>query len=258
MKHIKKKVSESQKLADDVYEYLLNVETSPQDIQELKAGKFDTYNAHAITDTKEWIQCFKYRSNNILLRIPEPNPILIYFSTAQSLLKQLENEKSMALKIIASNNDVGQGLTHFWNFYSSASSFITSLFNSLEAFINLQIPNDFKYHRVTNKSTEVFDKEQIQRYLSFSDKVKRVLPQAKNKSFHRHFAHKFEIIVQLEEFRNDIVHTKADVKSMTTYYENLFVKALDYNYLLAIETVRDYINYYHPDLIEPCDCGRDY
>lgn len=52
-----------------------------------------------------------------------------------------------------------------------------------------------------------------------------------------------------------MVHTKNGFAYEN--YTELFKKALNFNYKEAIEAVRDFINYYDPNLIEPCPCGLD-
>jgi len=258
MKHIKKKFLMSYNLKDDAYDYIINSEPNLQALKEIENNGLENYVAHAVTADKKFIQTFKYKLDNKLLLIPEPNPIIIYFSNAQGFLKLIEDTRKSALELLSNIDDTKDGVTKFYTFFGYVGNFITSLFNSLEAFINLQIPNDFKYERTSKRSTEIFNKEQIQRQISFEEKIKKVLPQAKGKSFHRNHGDKHDIIIRFEAFRNDIVHTKADIVNMSNYYERLYTQSLDFNYSQAINTVKDYINFYDENLIEACDCGEDY
>lgn len=247
----------SNKLSDEVYEYLTKVETDKEETQKLIRKDFRDYVPHFITDKKDYIQCFKYKKGNRTIFIPEPNPIVIYFSNAQSFLQSIEEKRNEIFKELE-EKDVGNMMNNFYVFFGFVSNYVTSLFNSLEAFINHQIPNDYKYERITKQKTEIFNKEQIQRELQFEEKIKKVLPQIKTRSFHRHYAHKHDSIMQFKEFRDDIVHTKADQNNTPNYYKNLFTKSLDFDYNKTIHTIRDYINYYEENLIEKCDCGHDY
>ena len=154
--------------------------------------------------------------------------------------------------------DIGNVMNAFYNFFGFVSNYVTSLFNSLEAFMNHQIPNVFEYRRFSKQKTELYNKEQIQRQIPFEEKIKKVIPQVKGKSFHRHQAHKFDIILKFKDFRDEIVHTKVDEKSAPNLYHKLFAKSLDYDYNETIQTVKDYLNYYDPELIEKCNCGSDY
>jgi hypothetical protein len=259
MKHVKKKFLVSHDVADDGYEYMQTVKPTEDDIKKYKAGDFDDYIPHILTDSQKFIQCFKYKTGNKTFLIPEPNPIVIYFSNAQNNLADIyEQRENMIVALNTKGGDIGNVMNAFYNFFGFVSNYVTSLFNSLEAFMNHQIPNDFEYRRFSKQKTELYNKEQIQRQISFEEKIKKVIPQVKEKSFHRHQAHKFDIILKFKDFRDEIVHTKVDEKSAPNLYHKLFAKSLDYDYNETIQTVKDYLNYYDPELIEKCNCGSDY
>ncbi|WP_282147549.1 hypothetical protein [Algibacter lectus] len=258
MKHIKKKFLLSLKLEKDAQEYLKTIESDKKVIDNIVKQDFKDYVPHVITEDGSFIQTFKYKRNNKTLFVPEPNPIVIYFSNSQVFLKSLNDSRDELFGDLTKNNDVGNVLNSSYRFFGFASNFVTSLFNALEAFINSQIPNDFEYKKVDKKSTEIFNKEQIQRYIQFDEKIKKVVPQITNKSFHRHYSHKFEILKKFKDLRDKVVHTKADQKTTPNYYQNLFTELLDFDYNQTILTTKEYINYYQENLIEKCDCGQDY
>ncbi|HAT66719.1 MAG TPA: hypothetical protein DCS66_19370 [Flavobacteriaceae bacterium] len=249
----------SKDVTDDGYEFMLKQKPTEESIKKFKAGDFKDYIPHILTDKQTFIQCFKYSDGKKNYIIPEPNPIVIYFSNAQVNLADINESRQKLMEALNyGKGDLGNAMNSFYNFFGHVSNYVTSLFNSLEAFMNHQIPNEFEYKRISKKKTEVYNKEQIQRELQFEEKIKKVIPQIKNKSFHRHFAHKFDIIVKFKEFRDEIVHTKVDRKTAPNYYKELFTKSLDFDYIKTIQTIKDYLNYYEPDLIEKCDCGADY
>ncbi len=259
MKHVKKKFILSKKVEGEASEYLKNVKPNSKTIEKFKAGDFKDYIPYLLTDRNDFIQCFKYKTEGKVYLIPEPNPIVIYFSNAQNNLVFIKENRENLLKILSNKvTDIADIMNPFYDLFGFVSNYVTSLFNSLEAFLNQQIPNDYKYEKIKKEKTEIYNKEQIQREISFEDKLKRVIPNIKNKSFHRHYGHKFEIILKFKEFRDDIVHTKVDQKSTPNHYQDLFSKSLDFDYLKTIKIIRDYLNYYEPNLIEKCDCGQDF
>jgi len=259
MKHIKKKFLVSKDVTDDGYEFMQKQKPTEENIEKYKAGDFKDYIPHLLTDKKTFIQCFKYTKDNKTFIIPEPNPIVIYFSNAQVNLADIYESKEKLMTALNNNKgDLSDVMNSFYIFFGHVSNYVTSLFNSLEAFLNHQIPNDFEYKRISKKNTEIYNKEQVQRQIQFEEKIKKVIPQIKNKSFHRHYSHKFEIILNFKEFRDEIVHTKVDMKTAPNYYKDLFTKSLDFDFNKTIYTVKDYLNYYEPDLIIKCDCGADY
>lgn len=249
----------SQNVTDDGYDYLKKQKPSKENIESYQSGDLKDYIPHMLLDSKMFVQCFKYKTGNKIYFIPEPNPIVIYFSNAQLNLSDIYiSRKKLIVDLSDTNADLGIAMNDFYNFFGHVSNYVTSLFNSLEAFLNHQIPNDYEYKRALKKNTEIYNKEQIQRQISFEEKIKKVIPQIKNKSFHRHFAHKFDIILKFKYFRDEIVHTKVDVKTAPNYYKELYTKSLEFDYNLTILTMRDYLNYYEPELIVKCECGEDY
>ena len=77
------------------------------------------------------------------------------------------------------------------------------------------------------------------------------------KSFHVEFGNKYENIQKLKEFRDAIMHTKSDNGNPAKFYEDLYTCALNFNYTDTINHVRDFLNYYEPNFIEECNCGKE-
>lgn len=101
------------------------------------------------------------------------------------------------------------------------------------------------------------NKYEIIRYLTFDDKVKIILPEIfTNKNFAKTKSHLYENILLLKKLRDNITHAKADIEYDVNYYEKLFTETLDFDFLKAIESAKDLINFYETDLIEPCECGQ--
>lgn len=247
------------KIEDKTYDFLNNLDSNKEIANQIIESDFKDYVAHILTDTKLVIQSFIYKRNGKTLLIPEPNPIVIYFSNAQNFLSALIESREELFEVLNTKNpNVSELMNISYRFFGLSANYVTSLFNSLEAFINSEIPNDFLYKRESKQKTEIFNKEQLQRELRFEEKIKKVIPLIKKKKFHEQFSHKYEIIIAFKEFRDDIVHTKADKNNSPNYYQNLFTKALDFDYNKTIYIVKDYINFYHEGLIEKCDCGRDF
>ena len=144
----------------------------------------------------------------------------------------------------------------FYGFFGLSSNFVTQLMTALEAFVNQKIPLDHKYQKDEgNKFTKTYNKDQIQRWVSLDDKISDILNVVDNKSFAKHYPNRQIHIDNLKDLRDNIVHTKSGIAFEN--YTELFKKALNFKYNEAIEAVRDFINYYDLNLIEPCPCGVD-
>lgn len=252
MKHIKRKFVLTRNIEIDGYEYMLNEFKKP-----VKQSYVSDENMvpHLVTTNKEFIQAFFYNLNGKKVPIPEPNPIIIYFSNAQGFLTAINEERNKLFKELKLQRySIGEVLNRMFAFYGCAVNFSSSLFDSLEAFVNSKIPMNYKFQ--DPKRRKPMSKYQIIRYLSFEDKVKLIIPDIySGKNFIREKSHLYDNIKQLLKLRNNITHAKSDLNYNVNYYEELFTQALDFDYKKSIETARDFINFYEKDLIEPCNCG---
>lgn len=259
MKHLVKKYVKSIKVGDDVVDVIDNAPIDEKVLSGISESKMAGYYAMAMTDDNQLVQTFKYVNDGNVFLIPEPDPIIIYFDTARHFHKTIDQRKSDLFSKLSSqgfNFNAVHG--DFYWYFSTACNYAIFLFLSIEAFVNKTIPNDFEYRKqIQNRKTELYDKNQIQRSIEFLEKIKSVLPTATNKNFVQEFAHKYELIKKLKEFRDEIVHTKSfEGKSSPNFYEKLFVTSLDFEFEETLFAARDFINYYQPDLIEECKCGH--
>lgn len=254
MKHIKRKFLLTCNITNDGYEYLLQQKTSPKALEKLSDKNFVP---HLLTTDQKYIQSFFYELEGIKVPIPEPNPIVIYFSNAQgflSIILKTRIELFKELKTI--DYSVGDILNHMFAFYGCVVNFTSSLFDALEGFVNSKIPKDYKCKN-PNRRNELMNKYQIIRYSTFESKVKIILPEIfPNKNFAKDKSHFYENIILLKKLRDNITHAKADIEYDVNYYEKLFTETLDFDFLKAIESAKELINFYETDLIEPCECGQ--
>lgn len=256
MKHIKKKFLKANKISNEVQQVLDKVNPNPIIIRAFEENNFEEVTAIIETDKGELIQAFKYVLGQQVRFIPEPNPITIYFDLAQRFYSTIEERKNEITVLISDNNyQVYDFLNKFNNYYASVSSCISFLYISIEAFINNLIPEDFTY---INKKGEKFDMMEIQRNLSFEEKIKKVLPMIKDKSFVNECSHKYDVLLKLKRYRDEIIHTKANKINSQNFYAELFTQSLDFDYHSVIHSTKDFINFYEENLIEDCGCGKEH
>ncbi|MFC5681587.1 hypothetical protein ACYE2N_07290 [Flavobacterium sp. MAHUQ-51] len=232
--------------------------TSHEDI------KIDTtdFIPHAITSNDEFIQCFKYNLEGTETHILEPNPIVIYFNSAQGFLSDTNNFRNTLFDVLLKEKDkyyIGNMMNAVYAFYISASNLITSLMCSMEAFINSKIPIDFTIIISVNGERVEYDKYKTLRYMNFKDKIKLALPKVYDgKNFAKEKSHLFDNIKKIEHLRNNMIHTKPNLDYDVNYYDALYTEALNFDYTKAMNSAKEFINYYEDNLIEPCDCGKDH
>lgn len=248
------------KVDDDVIEVINNAPIDEKSLSNISNSKMTGYYAMAITEDNHIVQTFKYVNGNNVFMIPEPDPIIIYFDTARNFHKVIDKRRTDLFSKLSSPgyNFIAVNGDFYW-YFSTVCNFVIFLFLSIEAFINKIIPNDFEYRKqIQNKKVELYDKYQIQRNIEFLEKIKSVLPLAVDKNFVKEFAHKYELIKELKDFRDEIVHTKSfEGKSSPNFYEDLYVISLNFEFDKTLLAARDFINYHQPDLIEECNCGKD-
>lgn len=260
MKHIKRKFNQQIKLQFDPEEIFKDLphEPPPRDITEIVTKTPDNYIGYVFTTDNEVIKCFKYQNAKHSLMIPEPDPVLVYFNTAQISYSNIEAHGSRArlIKSLSIFQDMTPVMHNLYEFFSDASSFAIFSFMAMESFVNKLIPDQHIVRNVGKVKTEEFDVSQIQQ-MELMRKIREVLPSVTGKNFLKDHNDKYQILNSLKSFRDEVVHTKKQVKD-STYYRGLFMLALDHDYQKSLTTVRDFINYYMPDLVEDCPCGANF
>ncbi len=258
-KHIKKKFLNQVQLTDEVQKILdeSNKGIPVSEISKIKSIPKE-YTGILITDMGIAFQAFQYKYQGQNRFIPEPDPVLVYFHSAYLNYRLIDEKKNVILKNLLTSNVGEPMINELYEYFGLTSGFVIFLFTALEAFMNRCIPKDFVYIKPEKKYTITYDKRQIEEYLSFDEKIKTVLPKAKEKNFIKQFPLKWNHIVNLKEFRDSIVHTKAS-KEGSSPYDYIYKKALDFKYEESINAVKDFCNYYHElNYITECDCNKDW
>lgn len=206
------------------------------------------------------VLAFPYRHDGFAKLIPEPDPVLLYFNYAYYEYLRFSPKKSTIFKI--ATGEISEDMSKIlYQYFGESSAFIIMLFTSLEAFINRCIPKDFRYSKdIQNKKTETYNKSQIERFIPFDEKAKDVINQVfKNKkNFGQAHPNLNQHIINLKEIRDSIVHIKATEDGHTAY-EKTFKRLFDFKYIDTLNSVKEFINYYHddPKYIEECPCNID-
>jgi hypothetical protein len=255
--HIKKKCFLEIELGPERIEKVLK-ETgagSLEGIKKLKPKDVKKTYSILLTDSSAYV-AFNYDNNGTICCIPLANPVLIYFNYSQTLLKPMEKEKKELLAIFRDVENITEdGLFQFYKYFGLVSVFVTQLTNSMEAFVNQMIRPDYVHNvEVGKRYTIQYNYDQIQRELSLETKIKDILNVELKKDFAKQYGIHQQHLDNLHNFRNDVVHTKTQERNS---YSALFRASLNFNCLDTIYAVAAFINYYKPDLVEHCTCGRD-
>lgn len=191
---------------------------------------------------------FLYKGKKMIL--PELNPTSIFFSNAlmfhRNLIFTRENlyEKSPTYKEL--HKPIDQKIFAF--FFQFSSNCLINLQSALESFANRHIPHDYIF---TDKNGDKFDP-------SVFHKIDKALPVIKGKKFKSKFKRDNLIIRLVIELRNEIIHLEPINENTNTQYKETYRKLIKFDYTKAILAVKNLINFYEPDLIEECNCGKEY
>lgn len=191
---------------------------------------------------------FDFLQNNNKFLIPEINPTTIFYSNAVMSHKKLVSFREELFQKSPTVNDYKNTINPntFGNFFQLATNCLTNLQSALESFANRQIPDDYIFNDVNGDE-----------YVpSVFHKLDSALPKIHNSRFKSKFKKENYTIRKLIELRNEIVHLKPIEKKTNTQYKIVYRRLLKFDYTRAIKAVRALINFYEPNLIEECECGR--
>ena len=257
MKHIKKKFQfEKQLSREDLIIMGQNwkiVSYSTSSKEKLPKGA----QCHLITDTDKSILAFQINLNGKQFFIPEPDPVLIYFNSAYGNFMHIKKQKSKLVSVLNQGVMTEAIIGDLYQYFGLTNGFVIFIFTAIEAFINKSIPDNYIFSVERSNRTESYNKDRIQRHLSFDDKLNKVLQEIKGKCFSKNHPLKYQHINNLKEFRDIIVHTK-DSKEGSTAFDYIYKKALSFKYEETLHATRDLLNYYQPDYVEECPCGKDW
>ena len=259
MKHIKRKtlLELNAKLPEKIFGETSSERNLKEALKTLKYKDVKEKHALLIMDTGELLRAFFVNDAGRACTIPLANPVLIYFNFSQSLLKSLAERKEKLLNSFTGEEEVTEdALKLFYEYFGQASSFVMMLMTSIECFVNQKLDPKLDYSKAEgNKFRRVYDYNQIQRWVTFSEKITEVLDVQQQKSFKKSYPMKQQHLDNLKNLRDLIVHTKAGEKPDA--YDELYRKTIGFNFLDTIHAVKDFINFYDENLVEPCPCGID-
>lgn len=183
---------------------------------------------------------------------PEPNPVCIYYSSANN---HLQNSYSIKNKIYREEQHFDQNY-HYQNFieyFRETSEGIILLSTTLEAFIN-QLLDDNLQLTINNANK---NKSEIE-WLDIVTKIRQVIPQISGIDFFQTNPKEYSNITQLIDLRNDLIHLKKSTKENVTNYQALFKRLVELNHIEVSDSVFNFINVIMPNyLIEDQEQGPE-
>ena len=199
----------------------------------------------------------KYKKKTFIS--PFPNPIILLLNTSIDCYNNsIEIIEYLTKNTELSNDDhdihildIDDNLTNenYNRFIQNKIVSIISLVTALEAFLNIQIPNDFIYHQAKNDSIKKLNKKQIESSkVHFREKMTKVISQVLQKpEFEKENAELINEIIELYKIRREIVHLKTNGDDLFSIYFKSVGLISDIDLKKAIEKVTHYFNLVSPD-----------
>lgn len=259
MKHIKKRFflegnSETINIDKSKFEIIENIDNG---IDSSILANRKQQIAFIENEDKKLIAGFVQNINGKNYVFPVPDPTLVYFHNAQFNLRlSIIKKHDLLRKLDLEPPKTSIPIHELYDYYGTTCSVIINLFTSIESFLNQQIPNSYFYKKVTQKSTEIFNSKQIMEYIDFKTKATLIIPEITKKDFFKKQSSANQMIWNLKDFRDEIIHTKPEDDILR--YKNLIKKSLNFKYDTAIQSVATYFNYHNKNYIEECDCNEDF
>lgn len=176
------------------------------------------------------------RDKNKIFTFPEPNPICIYYNSANRHLQQsyvLKNKFFTEEQHFAAN----YYYDNFIEYFQETSEGVTLLSTTIEGFINQLLPDDIEIEINGTKK----NKDEIE-WLAISIKLRQVLPTLTGTDFQQTNPKDYANIRLIIDLRNDLIHLKRSVKANITNYQALFKRLVDFDHIGCSESVFTFLN----------------
>lgn len=251
MPHIKFKPTKRIAIDFDPSELDFNAapeESKKQSREYVKSNKLSEGDIMLMLDN-EVIFAFDYVFGKEKILIPEINPVTIFYSNAlmshrllyhykEKLLHDYPTVKKFRIEVNPSD---------FGNFFQLASNTIINLQATIESLANRLIPSD---QTCIGKDGESFEP-------SLFHKINIILPEIKGVKFKTVYGKQNNLIRQLIELRNEIIHLKP-AQNTNTKYKEVYRRLINFKFTETILAVRIFVDFYDQNLIEECPCGKEF
>lgn len=157
------------------------------------------------------------KMGNKKITLSRPNEISLSMHIANSSLKKSQALRKSIIQKIGKDKSKSffeSDVVEIYDYLEEVQKVIVFSYKAIEAMCNSAIPDDYVHKKSSNKNgvIEVYDKLGIERWVSTTEKVSKILPDIYScasptqKPFWSHFK-------KLEELRNEIIHSKSSSSS---------------------------------------------
>ena len=188
----------------------------------------------------------KYNGHDIIF--PEPNPVSFYYSLSKGASTDIVKFRNLLDQFYKDKSKLPPNLQNdtviFSYIFKIGSVGIIFAFSAIEALLNQLIPDDYNVVIKSKKKTKI----DIQRSFNFEKKYENVIVEVTGKD-RVEYQKEFEIIEQLKDLRNELIHLKNNQEKSTTYYTKIYQDVLDVDLESIIKATKDFCNFYQPNTV---------
>ncbi len=214
-------------------------------------GKFlkDPYKMLFVATEKDLYACttLKFKGRHIVF--PEPNPVSFYYSLAAGGERDINYFRQKLLLLYTAPEKLADPLKSevvlFSLIFKVGSVGVIFSFCAIEALLNQLIPENYTAVR----KNKMLNKEQIQRYYGFEEKLTKLIPSITGKDFALVYPKYYSTILHLKKIRDDLIHLKNNKDNWEAYYTVIYQEILDLNMTQILKAIKRMINFYHKGLI---------
>lgn len=176
------------------------------------------------------------RDKKKIFSFPEPNPICIYYSSAN---KHLQSSYALKNKFFSEEQHFNAEY-HYGNFveyFRETSEGIILLSTTIEGFINQLLPEnlEIEINGVKKKKQEI-------EWLDINTKLRQLLPSLTGIDFQQTNPKEYANICLTIDLRNDLIHLKRSIKENITNYQLLFKRLVDFDHIACSDSVFIFLN----------------
>ncbi|HBF87457.1 MAG TPA: hypothetical protein DDX39_02355 [Bacteroidales bacterium] len=183
------------------------------------------------------------RDKKKLFTFPEPNPICIYYKSAN---EHLEKSYSIKNKLYAEEQhfNIDYHYESFIEYFQETSEGIILLSTTIEGFINQLLEDNLELTIDGSLKT----KSEIE-WCDINTKLRQVIPQLTGIDFQQTNGKDYDNICLIIELRNDLIHLKRSIKANVTNYQLLFKQLTELDHIACSDSIFTFINTIIPNYL---------
>lgn len=174
---------------------------------------------------------------------PEPNPICIYYKSAN---EHLQRSYAIKNKIYSEEQhfDHNYHYENFIEYFQETSEGVILLSTTIEGFINQLLPENLELEINNEKRTK-----DVIEWLDIKTKLRDVVEKLTGIDFQKSNPKDYANISLLIDLRNDLIHLKKTSKANITNYQQLFKRLVELDHVAVSDSIFTFINTIIPDYL---------